>query len=311
MPRRVLPTRRVRANCESWHELQAELLVCIARHCDASELVAFAQVCRSWNESVLGETLSSMWKKLLLDRFPRAAALTNLLAAREISFQQMYREQLEAEVDGRGLPEELKPPSCRLADFLFTFELVSEKELPPPRVRQLRSGRRLADDDSIEMSWKRRVQQTVVRSWSGHLEPVEEVENAFRVPMRWSEWKASWQHEDGEEAMSGDTMRLIGYVSRICGDRLLTRRFFVSDTCPDFYHETVEGNSGNYFFECKPIAYAPAFYSSIEPEMAINMDTTSADELTIMCCSWDIDHHTHDDLTLHEVLAYLDRGIAW
>ena len=117
-----------RSSYNAWNALSTDLLVIVAKNCDAVSVCRLSQACKAWRDAVAREpNSSSIWEPLVSKRFPRSLDILKALPSLpKYSFVEHYREQLKAE----SSIAEPKPPSVttQLSDFVFTAELVSTSE---------------------------------------------------------------------------------------------------------------------------------------------------------------------------------------
>ena len=105
-----------------WPELDPDLIVELAKNCDAQSLSRFSCVCRAWHDATSNAS-NLLWAPLLEDHYPRALLALKLLPEATLNYKAIYRDQMEGEV---ARPSIKPPPTCKLSDFVFTIELIKD-----------------------------------------------------------------------------------------------------------------------------------------------------------------------------------------
>ena len=91
-----------RNNCERWSSLDPDLLVIVAKHCDATSVCRLSQACKGWRDAV-ARSSEEIWEPLVRIDFRRSASLLKALPPRAgFSYAKHYREQFEAEATVAG-----------------------------------------------------------------------------------------------------------------------------------------------------------------------------------------------------------------
>ena len=86
-----------RSNHHAWNALDPDLLVIVAKNCDATSVCRLSQACKAWRGAVSANS-SSIWEPLVSKRFPRSVDILKALPPMpKYSFVEHYREQLKAE----------------------------------------------------------------------------------------------------------------------------------------------------------------------------------------------------------------------
>lgn len=186
-------------NCDAWNTLSADLLLVVAKHCDASSVCRLSQACKDWRNAVAANS-SQIWKQLLHARFPRSVPLLAALPPRPgFSYAVHYREQLKAET--KKPRRKCQGTTCELSDFVFNVELVTTGE------------RRIVD------------------SWTGTLDSLAFEYDHFVCPLDAGPWYNSWGMPRGG---GPGPMRLEVFVSRALHGQIKTRKLYVSCNEPNY-----------------------------------------------------------------------------
>ena len=228
-------------NCDTWAELDPDLLLSIAGFCHGGALAALPQVCQSWRDAFTEDSSNVLWEKLVRAHYPRAFAILNLLKPETRKYKDIYIQNLEAEKEYEDANVQ-PPPSCKLEDFIFTVELVSDYPKSASDVIEMRDvGARTRRQSAIIETIEKLPDPTIVRSWTGTLAGLQAPDDTvfslsspvdFKVPMKWSEWKRTWRSEPNYTPTK-ERMRLRVLVSRVLDGRLRTLPIFLSEDMPD------------------------------------------------------------------------------
>lgn len=90
-----------------------DLLEAIAMQCDSSSiLLLLERVSRGCRNAT-----SAAWRRITLERFPRAIAIAELSPQGQPAFRELFRRQLLAE-------RVIQPRRLSLVEFVFTVELA-------------------------------------------------------------------------------------------------------------------------------------------------------------------------------------------
>lgn len=113
-----------RSSYDAWSSLDPDLLVIVAKNCDAASVCQLSQACKAWRGAVAANS-SIIWEQLVSKRFPRSVDILRALPPMpKYSFAEHYREQLKAENTSTQRPKPLTV-TTQLSDFIFTTELIS------------------------------------------------------------------------------------------------------------------------------------------------------------------------------------------
>ena len=86
-----------RSTYDAWSSLDPDLLVIVAKHCDATSVCRLSQACKDWRNAVASNS-EQIWKPLVHARFPRSASLLKALPPRPgFSYAKHLGEQHTAE----------------------------------------------------------------------------------------------------------------------------------------------------------------------------------------------------------------------
>ena len=187
-----------RNNCATWSTLDPDLLVIVAKHCDATSVCRLSQACTEWRDAVARQA-EQIWKPLVRADFRRTASLLEAFPPEAgeagFSYATLYREQLKAE--RTELPQSMRMENtCALNHFLFTLELVTTGDT-----------------------------RRVVEEWSGTLDPDD---GHVTIPIDLREWRATWDW-DWRDHHGGRIWR----VSHVAGTTPMSLEVFVSK-CEDW-----------------------------------------------------------------------------
>ena len=124
-----------RNNCSTWSTLDPDLMVIVAKHCDATSVCRLSQACKDWRNAVARQA-EQIWEPLVHARFPRTASLLKALPPRAgFSYAAHFREQFKA--DATDPENKLVETTCQLSDFVFTLELVALSRRRSERFRRV------------------------------------------------------------------------------------------------------------------------------------------------------------------------------
>ena len=265
---------RERNNCESWSSLDPDLLVIVAKHCDATSVCRLSQACKSWRDAVARQA-EEIWEPLVRTRFPRMVSLVKAMPPRPgFSFAGHYQAQLNAERMVAGARTET---ACQLSDFYFSVELVTAGET-----------------------------RRVVEEWTGILGQ-KQSPGFFTCPLDCREFRNTWT-EDGILIDDTNPLMLEVFVSRAVFGDIKTRKLYSSGTEPDGMLDDEE-----FVFNSKPLPATLATTRDHEyapvAQMQVFLDTPFRE--VILQFETYYPHHDFVEMETSEVLEYLDRGIDW
>ena len=270
-----------RNNCERWSSLDPDLLVIVAKHCDATSVCRLSQACTEWRDAVARQA-EQIWKPLVRADFRRTASLLKALPPQpDFSYAKHYREQHKAQ-ESKLVGRQRTKTTCHLSDFVFTLELVTG------------GGTR-----------------RVVADWTGTLDTVSH-NGSFTCPMsNLREWRKTWNMFDPPKfgMVRGDgtiPMRLEVYVSRALSGEVKTRKIFASDAMYDD-----EPEDGLYIFGSESLEMTRPLddeHADV-PMLRLWLDRPyRAIDLEFEMFHPDMDF---DELRPEDLLSYLEHGIDW
>ena len=273
-----------RSTYDAWSSLDPDLLVIVAKNCDATSVCRLSQACKAWRGAVAANS-SSIWEQLVSKRFPRSVDILKALPPMpKYSFAEHYREQLKAESSSTE-PKALSA-TTQLSDFIFTAELVSASE-----------PRRIVD------AWTGNVNGLALRDAEG--------DGNFVLPIDWSPWSRAFS--------TANTMQLELFVSRAFNGRVRTRKLYVSETEPDDGERY--GDRESYWFynaQSRPPVkghYVEQYFRHDEPGIypVVHLDLFHPDDkepAVWVQFRLDTEYNSHG-MTATELLEYLEHGVDW
>ena len=266
------------------HDLGLDLKVIVASKCDLRSLGKFPQACRDWRDAVLASDIK-IWKTRLSTDFPRAISILDLLPTLPpaLSYKMLYKTQVAAE----SPVSDVRPmPTCNLAEFIFTFELVVESR------------------------------RELLRSWTGTLSNDTQDESTFRVPFKWDDWMQSV--DDFDQGFRQD-VTLVLYVSRVYNDVVRTVQIFKTVTEHlDWNANPIEADLGQgeliriYSDNDLPLFHAHPFegnLSRLAPELTFTL--RQGDEMDV---DFRLNHPDVDGqeiMVREQLLRYLEYCVPW
>ena len=284
-----------RSTYDAWNALDSDLLVIVAKHCDATSVCRLSQACKAWRGAVAANS-SSIWEQLVSKRFPRSVDILKALPPMpKYSFAEHYREQLNAE---NSSTEHLKrlTVTTQLSDFIFTAELVSAS-----------GSRRIVDQ------------------WTGNVSGLARHEGVhpggnFVLPIDWRPWSTtwSWPYVFVDPPTGDNTLRLELFVSRAFKGRIMTRKLYASRTHPDDGDR--DGDDVFYFFyesQSRPPVTAgyltEYFRDSHDVEPVLHLDLLHpADKPPAVWVQFRVDSdYESTGMTVRQLLEYLEHGVDW
>ena len=271
-----------RNNCATWSTLDPDLLVIVAKHCDATSVCRLSQACKSWRDAVASS--EQIWQSLVRTHFRRSASLLEALPPRAgFSYAKHYREQFNANMP-LHYQHTVRKTTGELSEFVFTIELVTAGET-----------RHVVDE------WTRTLEAPAAR---------------LDLPMDLREWRKTWKYEKTRTSASihvdGATlMRLEVFVSRAVSGEIRTRKLYVSSTKPD--HELEDGLE---LFENRALPFTTTFDEDTRdayvPEMSLVLDTTDEYDTPVLSLQFELDtYHDLVGMSLADLHGYLEHGIDW
>jgi|MDTA01.2.fsa_nt_gb hypothetical protein len=272
-------------NCDAWNTLSADLLLVVAKHCDASSVCRLSQACKDWRNAVAANS-SQIWKQLLHVRFPRTVPLLAALPPRPgFSYVVHYREQLKAET--KKPRRKCQSTTCELSDFVFNVELVT-------------AGRR-----------------RIVDSWTGTLDSLAFEHDHFVCPIDAGPWYNSWGMPRGG---GPGPMRLEVFVSRALHGQIKTRKLYVSCNEPN---EPIGDGIDAFESVSLPMTRPRAVRDDrgshfqddheVETHLRLVLDRTRSPysaidlEFLLYCPASGEDEY----MSKEQVLSYLEHDISW
>ena len=117
-----------------WPDLDPDLVLELAKNCDAQSLSRFSCVCRAWHDATsTSHACNLLWAPLLKERYPRAMLALKLLPEATLNYKAIYRDQTAGALAQSNIKP---PPTCKLSDFVFTVELIKDTAVVQKPARQ-------------------------------------------------------------------------------------------------------------------------------------------------------------------------------
>lgn len=293
-------------------DLSDDIVLSIARSCDAQSLCTLPQVCAAW-AAALGALDASrtslrleneLWEPHLRQAFPRALDIIDKLplAPCDLSMKAIYLEQKAAE--DAPLVFARKEPSSKFSDFIFTVDLVREiKEVPEIAVRQLR-GRSVL---TAPVEAPRVVRTEVLQSWTAPLsdDDMETMGGCVVVPLNWSAFMDSWND------VSTDDLCVRVFCSRVRDGKL--RTVLLNRSANHFDHcDDVSYDYERFMIHGKPMSTNHTFVEddyALSPELSFAFCSDDMHSFEIhfeLSTEFNVDGMSKDDL-----LRFLEYGVPW
>lgn len=273
---------------DAWSSLDPDLLVVVAKNCDATSVCRLLQACKAWRDAVATNS-SSIWEPLVSKRFPRSVDILKALPPLpKHSFAEHYREQLKAESSNMEHPKPLIV-TTQLSDFIFTAELVSAS-----------GSRRIVDQ------------------WTGNVSGLARHEPGgnFVLPIDWRPWHKTWDYPNPCWPPASDNdMRLELFVSRALNGRVRTRMLYASKTFPeDVFDGTYYFYSTHWQPPVKSLYLTDDFRGddTLKPVVHLELFEHDPDEPTTVWVEFRLDSdYESTGMTVRQLLEYLEHGVDW